>query len=232
MCHFIGIESRLRRFRTCQVRMFKIRWIGEFVRIEVSCQLIRTCYNPPRFIIITLQTECASIWLGYKHIMLFDKLHKLCTWPARASPGPLKAHMSTILQHLLCTAYVVSQDFQDFLRAALSLFACPLPPFARLSPAKGTMGRKELAPKDLLLGTFHDFQQVSYFFIIGHVRRFFSQPDVTDISFLIGFAECGAFRTTEFKHYFGVRPSSFPSFGRLDLIYTPLAFGCLLNFSS
>ena len=50
LCHFISIKCRLRRFGTCQVRLFEIRWMAAFVRIKVSSHLIRTCYNPPRFI--------------------------------------------------------------------------------------------------------------------------------------------------------------------------------------
>ena len=51
------------------------------------------------------------------------------------------------------------------------------------------------------------------------------QSELIDVSFLVGFAECGVFRTTKFKHDFGIRPSGFPSFGRLNLFYssTPLA---------
>ena len=82
--------------------------------------------------------------------MLFDELHKLWNWPARAISGPLKAYMSATLQHLLCAAYVVVQHLYGLFACSFEPLCIPLTTPSR--PANGTTGRKELNPKGLLLG--------------------------------------------------------------------------------
>ena len=163
--------------------------------------------------------------LARLQIMLFDELHKL--WNL-TSQSILWATQSTHV--LLCAAYVVFQDFYRLFTCSFGPFCIPLTTFSKINVLPtGPWAARNWTPKVCSWEQFHDCQQVSYFCIIGHVRRLFSQPDVIDVSFLVGFAECGVFRTTKFKHDFGIRPSGFPSFRRLNLIH---AFGCPLDFCS